>query len=383
MIVPTVQAAIIEEALTNGSGSGSGMGPEPVSVSDLANMSDSTVVVIKLSTEDLNEIKRRPNLATTRRNTVFISITEELVIDTFGNPNMPIFDLMAERVIAFGEDKVNPELVRYNLNLSSNELTLSFSETVDVSTLNVSAFTLHSDVIANASESYRLTGGTLLTSNDPVVVLELSEEDMNQLRNLTELAVSPDSTFLSITSSAIRDMNGNEVVEVTDFSVATYRKDEVPPTLDSFHLDMNLGLLHLTFSETVNASSFDPSSITLQNDALDDALNYTLQNATLEDYNSNILIASLSDEDQNQIKYYWNLATDLDDTFVSVLPSAVADMNGNSLVEIPASEAQNVTLYTTDICRAPAGALQISVLTPPPSLCTLTSPSLHRMSLTL
>ena len=200
IIIPTVQASIIYDALTSGSGYGSGseMGQEPVAVSNLDGVSDSTVEVIKLSTNDLNEIKRHQNLATTRRNTVYISTSETLVMDTFGNPNMPIFSLMARRVYVFEEDRVNPELVDYALNLSSNELVLTFSETVDVSTFTVSALMLYSDVAASASESLMLSGGTVVTSNDPVVILQLSQEDRNQLRNLTDLAISTESTYLSI-----------------------------------------------------------------------------------------------------------------------------------------------------------------------------------------
>ena len=78
--------------MVSGSGSGSGMDPSPFSITGLGEVSDSTIVVIRLSSEDLNEIKRRTSLATTRKSTVYISISEELTMDTFGNPNDPILE---------------------------------------------------------------------------------------------------------------------------------------------------------------------------------------------------------------------------------------------------------------------------------------------------
>ena len=64
-------------------------------------------------------------------------------------------------------------------------------------------------------------------------------------------------------------MNGNEVLEESDVRVGNYISDEINPTLDDFHLDLNRGLLYLSFSETVNVSTFDGSSITIQNDPMD------------------------------------------------------------------------------------------------------------------
>ena len=53
-------------------------------------------------------------------------------------------------------------------------------------------------------------------------------------------------------------MNQNQVVEIErGIQVSTFYGDFVQPDLLSFHLDMNQGVLYLTFSETVNASSFD------------------------------------------------------------------------------------------------------------------------------
>ena len=47
---------------------------------------------------------------------------------------------MGLRADVFEEDHIDLVLIEFNLNLSTNLLTLIFSETVDVSTLNVTAY---------------------------------------------------------------------------------------------------------------------------------------------------------------------------------------------------------------------------------------------------
>jgi len=60
----------------------------------------------------------------------------------------------------------------FDLDLSNNQLTLSYSETVNTLTFNASAFTLHAGLPVETFESYTLTGGTVLTDNGPVVVVQ-------------------------------------------------------------------------------------------------------------------------------------------------------------------------------------------------------------------
>lgn len=61
---------------------------------------------------------------------------------------------------------------------------------------------------------------------------------------------------------------------------------------------MDLGVLILTFSETVNVSSFEVSSITLQNQQAENGTSYTLQeSSSVQPHNSHIVVLYLSEED--------------------------------------------------------------------------------------
>ena len=164
------------------------------------------------------------------------------------------------------------ELISFDLDLDTGLLLLNFSETVDTLTFNVTQYTLQSSSnISFAAQYYSLTEQSLLTGDEVEIIQELLYFDLNSIKSLGELATSSNNTFLSVTEFAIRDMNGNRlvVVEADDaLPVSTYVKDITRPLLVSFDLDMNLGILTLNFSETVNVSTLDVTEILLLNDDL-------------------------------------------------------------------------------------------------------------------
>ena len=105
----------------------------------------------------------------------------------------------------YKSDTSGPILESFNLNLSSDSLTLFFDETVNViSTFNVR---LHG---FNDTTQYRLTGDSITQSlNGPVFVIELSELDRNIIKQDTDLATDNNNTFISITSRVVKDMTSN------------------------------------------------------------------------------------------------------------------------------------------------------------------------------
>ena len=346
IILPTTGTAMIDATLA--SGSGSGMGFQPIMIGNFME-SDSRVVVIRLSRDDLNEIKRRELLATTRRNTVYIRFDEETVMDTFGNLNeeiMPIFGMRSEM---FTPDTTSPILESFDLNLSTDQLILRFSETVNSGTFNASSFTLLSSNAINPEEMYTLSGGRVITSNDPLVIIQLDRIDANRLRNFTQLAVSNVTTFLSVESAGIIDMNGNQVVEVSAQRSQTYISDIVRPNLTEYRLDLNEGVLYLTFTETVNVSSFDPTSIVLSNEPDVNSTIFMLTGGSIQDYDSNIVSLALTTEDLNQVKFLFDLAMDISTTFISFTENFGSDLNSNPINAIDLSEAQIASVYNPDI----------------------------------
>ena len=111
--------------------------------------SDSTVIEFTFSSEDLNEIKRNTDIYTDRTN-AWITFTEYAITDMALIPNqvveMPNTTVLSEGVVTevFYPDLTDPVLWSFDLNLTSHQLILYFSETVLARTLNISQITLQS-----------------------------------------------------------------------------------------------------------------------------------------------------------------------------------------------------------------------------------------------
>ena len=74
----------------------------------------------------------------------------------------------------FVADNTRPTLESFDIDFDRETLTLTFSETVRVTTLDVTQITLHEDTAGG--QEYTLTNGSVLTTNDPVVIFRISKQ---------------------------------------------------------------------------------------------------------------------------------------------------------------------------------------------------------------
>jgi len=248
---------------------------------------DGPVVVIVLSNSDLNAIKQRPSLAVTT-GTTFISITDALVTDIANNPVVAIASSSALPVTMYVPNTTPPQLTGFDFNmnavvlenglsLGSAELTLYFSQTVNVSTLNPTAITIQNRM-TSANSMVTLTGMQLLVTplNRNFLTFKLLRTDANAIKAFYDLAKNSTNTFLSFTSSLIRDMSGNVNAVSAPLSVTTYTKDLLPPILLTFDINMNTARLSLTFDETVDGTTIMPTEFTLQDGVVSTNARYML-----------------------------------------------------------------------------------------------------------
>ena len=326
---------------------------------DSTHSSDfSTVVTIHLGLDDLNEIKRLTSVATSTNNT-FIAATEFAIQDMSDNYLSPIPPFDAIPALNFSGDEIQPELIGFSFNLTSEILTLSFSETVSATTLTASSITIYSmELNDSTAQSHSLTGGILEPFNYHEIELELTTADLNIIKQLTDLAVLTNNTYLTILGGAIEDMNGNLLVPVdrtTSLVANELIPDSVPPELLLFNLDVDVGILTLMFSETVNVSTLDIEEITLQDAPFADNVTHqhTLSSASsTSSPNSAIVMVDIADADLNEIKRLHFLArNDNSSTYLSTTSLLVADMNDNSLVAIGSNNALPVSIYIKDTNR--------------------------------
>jgi len=232
---------------------------------------EQTIVKVQITEYDLNNIKALLDLATDLADT-YLTIEEASVLDTSGNPVLGSTPEDATAISDLTEDGTRPELLAFDLDLDSGNLTLTFSETVLATSLNPTAFTFQSlESLAlmaeNRSLFYTLTEGNVTTLENTVLVLQIPNSDLNQLKRRSRLATDQSNTFLSITEDAVTDASGNKLTPIPSLNatrVTNYTEDSTPPDLVSFNVDLNMGQLILRFSETVNASTISLPSFTFQ-----------------------------------------------------------------------------------------------------------------------
>ena len=317
------------------------------STASTASSYNSPIVTITLGYRDINAIKQRGQLVTSINNS-YISLGSGFIQDTVGNPIKTIPLNNGLQACSFYNDFIRPELHNYSLNLSSETLELSFSETVNTATFDITQFTLYASG-TGSGESYTLTGGTVSSPPSITVSILLSDLDLNIIKQRYGLATSSSNTFLSITEAALQDMAGQYVYPVNASAVTNYTEDSVAPELVSFNLDLNAGpgILYLTFSETVNRETLQVGSIALQDDTTASS-QYTLVSSVSNTTNSTTVIIFLSEEDSNAVKTLTNVATSGTNTYITLLSTAIEDMNGNQVNAVPNKSARRVMSFTPD-----------------------------------
>ena len=117
--------------------------------------------------------------------------------DMAGNDVEEVSETSAAQVRVFGADETNPEIVSFNLDLSGDgELQLTFSETIDASTVDVTELTLQSGVDStDGGSQVSLSGGSVSEEDSTIVVISLIVEDVNAIKAAEDLATSRNNTF--------------------------------------------------------------------------------------------------------------------------------------------------------------------------------------------
>ena len=313
------------EFLVSGSGSGSGSGSDSGSGSGIEMMMYAP------------------------RNNTYIVITNSTIVDMNLNPVVEIPTTQAMPVRNITLDYTQPQLVSFDFNLDTEQLTLTFDETVDTLTLMLDQFTI---LGMPYSANYTLTGGFTPSHDDYIIVIQLDVTDINNIKKDFNVAVSEDSTNLFLTSYAILDMNCNLLNFTESKIVRSYQNDTQAPVLISFNLDLNSNELILTFNETIWVDTLEIMEITIQDNVSSNFSNpatfRTLELGVPLTDDDPVLVVSLQPVDTNFIKTYTNLATSESNTYISFSNLTIIDTNENSVIGITAENATQVLNFTAD-----------------------------------
>jgi len=231
--------------------------------------------------------------------------------------------------------------------MDAGHLTLTFSETVRTNTLNVGAIRIQSTLDLANGVSHVLTTSSSSSVNGPIIVVQLSIADSNELKRILGLARSQASTFVSITNACIRDMGGLQVVAIGSsnaLQIGTYIPDSTRPVLTEFDLDMDAETMTLVFDETVSAASLDVRKISLATASSTAA--YTLLAGSTSSADGTRIVVNLAKNDVYAIKLLPSIATSVSNTVILAADSMILDMatTANGV----ASTLLGVTTLTAD-----------------------------------
>ena len=159
-------------------------------------------------------------------------------------------------------------IYRFTADSNTSLLYLNFDEPVDFSLFNINEITLQSSANISYGSNYTLTGGVLNNyTNGLMTVLEITEEDLNVIKQLTDLFTCENNLYISVTADLVTDIRFNKVDPILQTSALPATSpicDDTRPRLRLFYLDMDADLFTLVFSETMNVSSINYTSFTLQ-----------------------------------------------------------------------------------------------------------------------
>ena len=100
---------------------------------------------MKISTDDANNLKKCPRLATSAK-TTFLSCSQSGIRDMDGNTLIPKDVNNGLRVNDYIQDCTRPRLVGFEVDTNTGQLTLRFSEAVTRATLGLDKFKVQESV---------------------------------------------------------------------------------------------------------------------------------------------------------------------------------------------------------------------------------------------
>ena len=339
VIVQTVVGAVSIQNLPN----------NPQIVYELAqpgavNTADN-VVILTIDSVDLDVIRSNPNLGTSTQNT-YLRLLPTFLNDLNENP---LLGRSAGLQASSVEGPTGPTvLASFDLDMNDGTLTMTFSNDIQVSTVQASMLTIQStaqlDAVAYSPSGLSMSANT---QDSNILVISVANNDLNALKGQLNLATLATNTWLSFPSTFAQDIFGVAIASVLandSIQVSTYTPDTTPPIPTRFRLDMNSGIIDLTFNEPMNPDSVNFISFAVQNSGTTSTV-YTLTGGELMSTGSDAptqIDIVMTTDDLNGIKIVENLATNRLDSFVNLGAGSISDISGNGVLgqAVPANSYQ-------------------------------------------
>ena len=254
--------------------------------------SDSTVVDIVLSNNEVNVLKINSFFDI---NDYFISFTAYAFTNINGYAVQPIWHFSALQVETFTPDTTGLTLLEFEFDTNGGCLVLTFEEPTAASSVDPTRLTL----LNPGSSSYTLTGSKSVEFLDDLnteLKIVLLDDDFNAINDDPNVGTTADNTYVSFELDFATDVSGNPIIAVEDTMAALLIKDTL---LDAFEVDMNAGVLRLSFADCV--AGVNLALVTLQ-----DAAKGTIFRTIEESYglaSDGVVTIEISTNELNKLKH--------------------------------------------------------------------------------
>jgi hypothetical protein len=182
-----------------------------------------------------------------------------------GTNSIPFISVLA--------DSTSPFLTSFSW-FDSNKSTfqLVFNEPILASSFNASAMFLGSTYADSAAVRLSIFT-TASTVNGKSLTVTLGNDDVDSLDLSRLICFQKATCFISYEATLLVDINRNFIIPLGNYldigtivlrQPVAFLSDEAGPKITNFSLNMNYGMLNLTFSKEIAIATFNPEEITLQ-----------------------------------------------------------------------------------------------------------------------
>jgi hypothetical protein len=318
-------------------------------------------ITVKLTIDDLNDIKKKEKLAVADGSTVIVA-GEGFVQDAAGNDALAIEEATGTEIGSFTKDETDPVLLGYTLSVLTGEISMTFSETVDVSTLDILGENLrlvNKKDAASASDGYSpslaQTSRTLLDGT--VLSLVLHKDDLDAIKFKKGLAtrVGADDVFVLVKAGLVSDNAGNGVAVFSEGKPPQlFTPDSKRPSLSAWSIVLDTATakpnIVLSYDETVDKDEVRVQEITLHSSVHGNETSVPLTaGAVTQPGAVTEAMITLDTVDLNKVNQARDLCTSAEnDCYLAYTENSAKDMNQNRVLGAIMGSLKGPQAYISD-----------------------------------
>eukprot|EP00912_Choanoflagellata_sp_UC4_P001913 UC4_evm1s1227 len=309
--------------------------------------SDGTVVSLMISSYDVNELKKKSPLGM-KSSSTYLTHGDDMIKDMAGitcgakSIGLP--------VRYYTEDKTPPDLLSFQMNMTSGELFLQFDEIIFPSRLVLSSAGLASSSLSGA-QLYFIDTDSFRTSYDfTSVTIQIGVQDLNGIKK-KKICLSKETCFFEWRRTLVEDASENLLTEmILRRPVGKYTKDTISPSLTSIEwLDLNIGTMKLHFNDVVDVTTFKPDTLVFHDFHEKSKNRITQISGEVIGSDDNYAIVKFDELPFDELKRAADICDVRKRCAIELTSASVRDMTGNQfLSSLSAIYVERIIKDTTD-----------------------------------